>query len=415
MRFFKAFNILHRPTKSATFVPGPPLDPLVSASARAQSYKHLSLNSQHDAPSSTIFDMATSESTFIPPQFSHLVNRPSSFWRSSRQSTTRSSLLSNRPINEELSRLKEGVNFWILEHSKLHAVLTTCHTELIAARQKILTLEHKTDLHTRIIMDLRRAQYPRPEEIVNIGTAPYEQDTRTPIEPITSTAVSSTETLSTVRPSKKAPTIEEYSNALHLTLATRKELRDQRKVTKFWKRRASLTVGEHDLITPSTSAISSIHERIPAGRQAALETLIMRRGLASKLANTSLLGRVSSNIEVEQALQFNVTLSEVHTLSSSCSKSSVGSRLAPLASESFKAEINSMLGSHGSSTLLSYLPRKSRGSSSASLVVSDSSKSMNTGHIIESTSNSSAGLEVSHRPSSIVAPIIIASEDIRGR
>ncbi|KJA27329.1 hypothetical protein HYPSUDRAFT_51885 [Hypholoma sublateritium FD-334 SS-4] len=348
--------------------------------------------------------MATSESTFIPPQFSHLVNRPPSFWRPRRQST-RSSLLSNRPINEELSRLKEGINFWVLEHSKIHAVLTKCHTELTAAQQKILTLEHKTDLDTQIIMDLRRklAQYPRPAETMNIGTVPSRQDTGTPIEPLTSVAVSSTETLSTVRPSKKAPTIKEYSNALHLTLATRKELRDQRKVTKFWKGRASLTVGEHDLITPSTSAISSIHERIPARRQAALETLIMRRGLASQLANTSLLGRVSSNIEAEQAPQFNVTLSEVHTLSSSCSKSSVGSRLAPLASESLKAEINSMLGSQGSSTLLSYLPRKSRGSSSASLVVSGSSKSMNTRHIIESTSNSSLGLERTFEVNNIMA------------
>ncbi len=151
-------------------------------------------------------------------------------------------MLSNRPINEELSRLKEGINFWILEHSKLHSLLTTCHTELIAARQKILALEHQTGQDAQVITDLRRrlAQDTQPTKIMKFKTAPAEQDIRVSNEPLTVATPSSTKTPSTTKPLVKAPTIEEYSNALHLTLATRKELRDQKKGDKVLGRREPL-------------------------------------------------------------------------------------------------------------------------------------------------------------------------------
>ncbi|KAF8810707.1 hypothetical protein BYT27DRAFT_7019342, partial [Phlegmacium glaucopus] len=71
-------------------------------------------------------------------------------------------------------------------------------------------------------------------------------------------------------------TMDEYSSALRMTLDTRKQLRDQKKVALFWKRKALDSNQLQSTITPSVSAISSIHSPLPIGRQIALDALISR-------------------------------------------------------------------------------------------------------------------------------------------
>ncbi|KAF8185045.1 hypothetical protein K438DRAFT_1453176, partial [Mycena galopus ATCC 62051] len=79
---------------------------------------------------------------------------------------------------------------------------------------------------------------------------------------------------STIIPSVTGPrTPDEYRSSLTLTLKTRKELRDARKIAKFWKRIAG-EQGPTGIVTPSVSTISSIHEPLPAERQKAVEELM---------------------------------------------------------------------------------------------------------------------------------------------
>ncbi|KAJ7043351.1 hypothetical protein C8F04DRAFT_901841, partial [Mycena alexandri] len=80
---------------------------------------------------------------------------------------------------------------------------------------------------------------------------------------------------STIIPSVTGPrTPDEYRSSLTLTLKTRKELRDAKKVAKFWKRVAHEDSQQSGIVTPSVSAISSIHEPLSAERQKAVEELI---------------------------------------------------------------------------------------------------------------------------------------------
>lgn len=68
----------------------------------------------------------------------------------------------------------------------------------------------------------------------------------------------------------------EYIAALHLSLNVRKELRQCKKVTKFWK-----TLAQHQftssVVTPSVSALSSIYEKLSPERQDAVNVLVQRR------------------------------------------------------------------------------------------------------------------------------------------
>jgi hypothetical protein len=66
-------------------------------------------------------------------------------------------------------------------------------------------------------------------------------------------------------------TPEQYVAAINLTLKLRKDLKDSRKVAKFWKKTAKED-GMHDgLVTPSASNLSDIHEVLPADRQRAVD------------------------------------------------------------------------------------------------------------------------------------------------
>ena len=74
-------------------------------------------------------------------------------------------------------------------------------------------------------------------------------------------------------------TMDEYSSALQMTLATRKEFRDQKKTSLFWKWKALDSNKFQSVITPSVSSISSVHDPLPLDHQIALDALISRRGV----------------------------------------------------------------------------------------------------------------------------------------
>ncbi|KAG5643901.1 hypothetical protein DXG03_009472 [Asterophora parasitica] len=70
---------------------------------------------------------------------------------------------------------------------------------------------------------------------------------------------------------------DEYQSALQLTLKSRMQLRQSKKIAKFWKNTATEDGKNTHVVTPSPSAISSICEALPAERQKAVDDLIARR------------------------------------------------------------------------------------------------------------------------------------------
>ncbi|KAJ6513812.1 hypothetical protein C8R47DRAFT_620384 [Mycena vitilis] len=136
-------------------------------------------------------------------------------------------------------------------------------------------------------------------------------------------------------------TKEEYRSSLNLTLKTRKELRDTRKIAKFWKRVAQED-GRNEIVTPSVSAISSIHEPLPAERQKAVEELMDSRRRASLTSQT--VARELADASGEFAAVSASTSSASSTSDddiphNDITPSDSGSELPPLASESFKSEL----------------------------------------------------------------------------
>ncbi|EGN99671.1 hypothetical protein SERLA73DRAFT_53105, partial [Serpula lacrymans var. lacrymans S7.3] len=83
--------------------------------------------------------------------------------------------------------------------------------------------------------------------------------------------------LATIKPIIVGPrTPEHYRSALTMTLSTRRELKSSRKTTKFWKKLAREDGRYADLVTPSSSDISSVHELLSPQREDALKALIAR-------------------------------------------------------------------------------------------------------------------------------------------
>ncbi|KAJ7849099.1 hypothetical protein B0H14DRAFT_2766127 [Mycena olivaceomarginata] len=143
---------------------------------------------------------------------------------------------------------------------------------------------------------------------------------------------------STILPSITGPrTPDEYRSSLHLTLKTRKELRDAKKIAKFWKR-----IGEEarpGLVTPSVSTISSIHEPLPAERQKAVEELMASRHTSEVAAIT--IPASASSLSASTSSASASTSPTLPDITPSNSSSSDSPCLSPLASESFKTELAS--------------------------------------------------------------------------
>ncbi|KAJ7684797.1 hypothetical protein DFH06DRAFT_1313170 [Mycena polygramma] len=135
-------------------------------------------------------------------------------------------------------------------------------------------------------------------------------------------------------------TKDEYRSSLNLTLKTRKELRDTRKIAKFWKRVAQED-GRNGIVTPSVSAISSIHEPLPAERQRAVEELMDSRRRASLTSQTVAreLADASGEFAAVSASTSSASTTADGIPHNDITPSDSGSELPPLASESFKSEL----------------------------------------------------------------------------
>lgn len=117
----------------------------------------------------------------------------------------------------------------------------------------------------------------------------------------------------------------DYMSALHLTLKSRRQLRDCKKSVKFWKHTAKQDPRNLDLVTPSVSNISSVHDILPPERQEAIHALIAKR-------------RASSNLPLAQQ-QAQTLLEPVSTTLSVPDRPYISS-LSPLASQSFRQELS---------------------------------------------------------------------------
>ena len=71
-------------------------------------------------------------------------------------------------------------------------------------------------------------------------------------------------------------TSDEYLSAISMTLNLRRELKDANKVAKFWRRAAKETSEHAGTFTPSVSNISSIREQLSEERQTAVEDLLVK-------------------------------------------------------------------------------------------------------------------------------------------
>ena len=127
-------------------------------------------------------------------------------------------------------------------------------------------------------------------------------------------------------------TPEHYQSALNLTLSIRKQLKSQKKMSKFWKKLAQEDDRHASTITPSPSDISSIRQELSPERQNALDALIARRRAARYSENTE--GDVFGGQRRESALETLVSslasrprrsIQEDLRLSSSFSSSSASS------------------------------------------------------------------------------------------
>lgn len=206
-------------------------------------------------------------------------------------------------------------------------------------------------------------------------------------------------------------TQDEYLSAINMTLSTRRALRESKKISKFWKGVAMEDGARENVITPSPSNISSIHETLSTERQAAVDLLIKRRKNAD-LPPSQPLSPVRQRKDFFERNKMKTLSRMVEPSSSSRSfpssfpsdgSSSSVLALAPLASQVFKEELMS---SHSSRKLLKSVSRSSGSiaitisTSSISALDSDSpDKTIEEWTLVESTdTRSSADASQTSRP-----------------
>ena len=346
MRFFKAFNLLHRRTKSDIFVSGSAFEYATTDSEPP--------SRRYSVPVS-LFDSVTFQT---PANFKYLNDRGSSGGASV-------ALPFFGLENELNARLIEANNCWAKEYANLQSQLQECREELHTERRKVQYLQHKLEEDNRIILDLRMSSR-RFEGLLGISNHAATDLPQNTISDGTGMLPNATmPKISKGSPAINIRTVDEYSSALQMTLATRKELRDQKKVSLFWKRKALDSNQLQSAITPSVSTISSVHDPLPLDRQIALDALISRRGLDSSLRGQIGWKDTSSGSPriLSPKLPTYQSADEVCNpiaiaRPAMSSENSLSSRLGPLASESMKAEISSLFGSPDSVKYL--IPRKRR-------------------------------------------------------
>ena len=337
MRFFKAFNLLHRRTKSDIFVSGSSLQSAATDSQPPSTRRY-------SVPVS-LFDLVASQ---IPANFKHLDDRGSG-----------SGAGVALPIfeNELNARLIEVNDRWAKEYANLQRQLQEYREELHIERRKVRCLQHKLEEDNRIILDLRMSsrRFERLLGVSNYAATDSLQDAISGETGILLNATMPNFSQASLANVMNIRTMDEYSSALRMTLATRKELRHQKKISLFWKRKALDSNQLQSAITPSVSTLSSIHDSLPVGRQTALDALISRRGLdftsesQAELKDTC---SASPKILIPNLPTYQLAEKIGSPIAiappAMPSEKFPSSRLEPLASEYIKAEISSLFASSGS-------------------------------------------------------------------
>ncbi|KAG6878767.1 hypothetical protein C0993_008066 [Termitomyces sp. T159_Od127] len=249
MRFFKSLKLLHRRTKSE------PSITLVSERPKLREAASVS----DDLPSTLLPTVAND----ILPAPHHNV----------------------RILNLEIenSRLRKTLVATCDELAAVKAQLTAAQADLFAELHRSVR-QRQSDQNEIRKLNEKVAQYE--EFIINADpnkTLPGPADSSHILDQALSNVVEREANSSALNPvgvvslSFGYRSQDQYMSALQLTLKSRSELRQCKKIAKFWKKTALQDERNVSLVTPSASTISSIMENLPLDRQKAVEDLITRR------------------------------------------------------------------------------------------------------------------------------------------
>jgi hypothetical protein len=362
MRFFRTFSLLrvHRRTKSDTAA-HTALNSVPQSHIRSHSFHYVG----NDAMADPLNDVLSS----VVPHTSPTVTTPS-------PTLTRPTLVA---ANARILEL-EGENTSLKDTTRAMATqFAALQTELLDTRSDLYAERHQNECSARQTkadqeeIDRYEGKLRQYEKFIklllNIGLnaepvlsnahgslrAGEDADLAL-VESIKEAAATHGSPWATIISSVTGPrTPAQYVSALNLTLDARRELRESKKIAKFWRRLALEASGNAEIFPPSPSNISSIHEVLSHDRQAAVNGLLARRRCASRLLDQGTMSppedALSSVPLVVDPLATNQDLINIPPVSQDSSISSLppGSRLSsmtfsayvlpPLASESFKQEL----------------------------------------------------------------------------
>jgi hypothetical protein len=372
MRFFKSFNLLHRRSKSDNAVA-----------------KGIQVPKTHVKTRSLSLSRPFFEQSRVTDVFDPLV--PVADPKASIPIPSISPSLADRvhELEQDKAQLNCTIGALVIRVAELRDELMNARLDLHAslAREAYLCRQEKEDEDEIMRLEEKVARYARFIDLmVDIGLHEAvlpracgglragEDADEALIDSIKEAAAKPESPWSRIIPAVTGPrSPEEYISSINATLKVRRELKDCRKVAKFWKRTAKATSAANaNIITPSVSAISSVQEVLSEERQTAVATLLAQRKSGSYAAKNASKRRSSleSNADVapvpERSPAFVVfrdndcqlasgrastpTLSksssskstqckDTSVLESSPSNLSYVPNLAPLASESFKKEL----------------------------------------------------------------------------
>lgn len=309
MRFFKSFTLLHRRTKS---------DPTPVVLAHSSPLRTTN--------SSSVLYHPLSSTTYPPPCQSYAAN------------------VRIFDLQVENTYLRHTLSVSSDELLRVKSQLITARDELFIELHRSMRQANENQIE---IQRLRRTlmKYEKSSLLMPPFHSPFGDSPRVIQESYDSDSVDAAAvlgaSLASVTPSVIGPrTQDEYISALKLTLTARKQLRECKKVAKFWKTTAQEYGKHQDVVTPSSSNISSIYEALSTDRQNAVESLISQRREVTPRQRV-LEHQVAPAMEVQPSISdlliMPVAEPAVHSIP--CQTTSA---LSPLASQTFRQQINNV-------------------------------------------------------------------------
>ncbi|EGO25233.1 hypothetical protein SERLADRAFT_436993 [Serpula lacrymans var. lacrymans S7.9] len=394
MRFFKSFRLIHRRTKSEGDVPA--LLPLSSSPAPlkpSRSTQHVSdVSAGHThggINNSSPFHIPGSPiSSFHPEQLysPFQVPWPDPYHLHEVIDTFK---LRTFELEAELRMVKKANITMKFDLDVLEDELSStrdCHyREMVRIarlqRQNLFDIQQITKLESRFnqLTGLLHAIGLSPSDIVTVCEAlefSNENAEDFLVNAIKAAVNQPGTPLATIKPIIVGPrTPEHYRSALTMTLSTRRELKSSRKTTKFWKKLAREDGRYADLVTPSSSDISSVHELLSPQREDALKALIARRqqarelnlsngelGSSSSAASDTRLSAITIQLSTNarRSMPTHVSTSSSNSVSSSTSTAHLPylASLPQIASQSIKEELASRTSTYVSRPLSFSRPTK---------------------------------------------------------